>query len=264
MVRCWASFHSAQPTELYVGYCEHTMSKKNILEEIKRTTEANGGIPLGKQRFFQETGIKESDWSGKFWTRWSDAVKDAGYLPNKMQDAFSDDSLLEAYASLVKKLGHVPTSPELRMEARSDIDFPSHNTFSRFGSKQQLLDKLLAFCRINKNYSDLVFVLDKLPRKEHSPDNEGVPTKTERGHVYLLHFGGEEYKIGCSNNVERRFREIKTQMPYEGKIIHAIETGDPEGIEAYWHQYFKGKRLKGEWFKLSASDVKYFKKRKLM
>lgn len=240
------------------------MSKNNILEEIKRTAEANGGIPLGKQRFFQETGIKESDWSGKFWTRWSDAIKDAGYLPNKMQDAFSDKSLLEAYASLVKKLGHVPTSPELRMEARSDIDFPSHNTFSRFGSKQQLLDKLLAFCRINENYSDLVFVLDKLPRKEHSPDNGGVPTKTERGHVYLLHFGGEEYKIGCSNNVERRFREIKTQMPYEGKITHAIETGDPEGIEAYWHQYFKGKRLKGEWFKLSASDVKYFKKRKLM
>jgi len=147
------------------------------------------------------------------------------------------------------------------MEARSDVDFPSHNTFSRFGSKQQLLDKLLAFCRINENYSDLVFVLGKLPRKEHSPD---IPTKIEHGHVYLLHFGGEEYKIGCSNNVERRFREIKTQMPYEGKIIHAIETGDPEGIEAYWHQYFKDKRLKGEWFKLSASDVKYFKKRKLM
>ena len=240
------------------------MSKNNILEEIKRTAEANGGIPLGKQKFFQETGIKESDWSGRFWTKWSDAVKEAGYSPNKMQDAFSDESLLEKYALLVRKLGHVPTSPEVRMEARSNVDFPSHNTFSRFGHKQQLIEKLFAFCRNNNNYSDLVSVLGKLPRKEHSPDSEATPTKTECGHVYLLYFGGEEYKIGCSNNVQRRFREIRTQMPYDGKIIHAIETGDPEGIEAYWHQYFQDKRLKGEWFKLSASDVKYFKKRKLM
>lgn len=243
---------------------KNTMSKNNILEEIKRTAEANGGIPLGKQRFFQETGIKESDWSGKFWARWGDAVKDAGYSPNKMQDAFLDESLLEAYASLVKKLGRVPTSPELRLAAGSDSDFPSHNTFSRFGSKHQLLEKLLAFCQSNENYSDLVSFLDKLPKKKYPPENEIELTKIENGYVYLLHFGGEEYKIGCSKNVERRFREIKTQMPYDGTIIHAIETGDPEGIEAYWHQFFKDKRLKGEWFKLTVGDIKYFRQRKLM
>ncbi len=28
---------------------------------------ANGGIPLGVGRFLTETGIKESDWHGKFW-----------------------------------------------------------------------------------------------------------------------------------------------------------------------------------------------------
>lgn len=88
-------------------------------------------------------------------------------------------------------------------------------------------------------------------------------SKTEIGYVYLIHFGAE-YKIGSSSSVERRFREIKTQMPYEGKIIHSIATGDPEGIEAYWHEYFKDRRLKVEWFKLSPSDVRYFKKRKLM
>jgi hypothetical protein len=27
------------------------MSKNHILEEIKRTAEADGGVPLGKQRF---------------------------------------------------------------------------------------------------------------------------------------------------------------------------------------------------------------------
>ena len=87
--------------------------------------------------------------------------------------------------------------------------------------------------------------------------------EAQEGYVYLMQFGSE-YKIGTSNNVERRFRELRTQMPYEGRIIHTIATGDPEGIEAYWHQYYSGKRLKGEWFQLSSNDIRYFKKRKLM
>jgi len=38
------------------------MNKQHILQEIKRTATANDGIPLGRLRFFRETGIKESDW----------------------------------------------------------------------------------------------------------------------------------------------------------------------------------------------------------
>lgn len=94
------------------------------------------------------------------------------------------------------------------------------------------------------------------------PAPDGAKDETA-GYVYLIQFG-KEYKIGNANNVERRFRELKTQMPYEGKIIHTISTGDPEGIEAYWHQYFADKRLKGEWFALTERDVRYFRRRKLM
>jgi Meiotically up-regulated gene 113 len=239
------------------------MNKEEIIKEIQRTADANGGVPLGRHRFFQETGVKESDWSGKFWAKWSDAVVDAGHLPNQMQEAFSDDLLLASYAQLVKEIGHIPTSPEVRMKARSDASFPSHNTFVRFGSKPQLLGKLLGFCRRSEDFVGLVALLEKIPQVKSASEIDLGTVKPEGGYVYLLSFG-EEYKIGSSNNVERRFREIKTQMPYEGKIIHTISTGDPAGIEAYWHQYFKDKRLKGEWFRLSVTDIKYFKKRKLM
>ena len=118
------------------------MNKNLIIDEIKRTSKANGGKPLGKTRFFQETGIKESDWCGKYWTKWGDAVIEAGYLPNKLNEAFPDVFLLEKYALLVRELGHVPTSLEVKMKGRNTVDFPSHNTFLRFGSKQQLLRKL--------------------------------------------------------------------------------------------------------------------------
>lgn len=62
------------------------MNKELILNEIKRTAEANGGAPLGQTRFSQDTGIKVTDWHGKYWARWGSRILE--YC--KGQDSFDD------------------------------------------------------------------------------------------------------------------------------------------------------------------------------
>jgi len=85
------------------------MDKEHIINEIKRTAEANGGIPLGTERFFAETGIRRSDWYGKYWARCGDALIEAGYTPNKLQGSYEEEWVIEKLVSVIKALKRFPT-----------------------------------------------------------------------------------------------------------------------------------------------------------
>jgi len=63
------------------------MTKLYILQEIQRTTQANGGKPLQQIQFESQTGIKRYDWFGVYWARWSDALREAGYARDHVQAA---------------------------------------------------------------------------------------------------------------------------------------------------------------------------------
>ena len=72
------------------------------------------------------------------------------------------------------------------------------------------------------------------------------------------------YKMGRSNNIERRNYELGTKLPEELNMIHKIRTDDPPGIDNYWMNRFKEKRIRGEYFNLSEEDKSTFKRRKFM
>jgi len=240
------------------------MTKQHILEEIKRTAEANNGTPLGTQRFTQETGIKESDWAGKYWARWGDAVREAGYEPNEMQEAYDESHVLEKLAAYIREIGHFPVTRELKLKRRSDSEFPSSSVFPRLGSKAQLALKVATHCKSKVGYDDVIAICESLCSAARPTDNDSRD-EFVIGFVYLLK-SGKYYKIGRSNAAGRRERELQIQLPEAANYVHVIRTDDPVGIEAYWHNRFEPKRIRkgAEWFDLDASDVKAFRRRKFM
>jgi len=93
------------------------MDKRNILDEIRRTAAANGGVALGVQRFYTETGIKESDWRGRFWARWGDAVLEAGFSPNEFTPRIEDSLIIEKLIDLTREFSRFPTQAEMKLKA---------------------------------------------------------------------------------------------------------------------------------------------------
>jgi hypothetical protein len=237
------------------------ITREHIINEIKRTAIANGGVPLGAKRFEIETGIKPYNW-GQFWPRWTEAQCESGFAPNEFQTAFSDELLMQSLIQLIRELKKFPVPSELRMKSRNDSNFPNDKVFDRLGNKQQRLRKIIAYCQSRVGYDDIIHVCSQLltdivPQQEiSSADGPRV------GYVYLLKFRRNDYKIGASNDPERRFGEIATKMPEASVQIHTVKTDDPFGVEAYWHRRFASKQLdkNSEWFQLSAADIQAFRR----
>ena len=65
------------------------------------------------------------------------------------------------------------------------------------------------------------------------------------------------YKIGLTNDVIRRLREMQTGCPYVLFALRAYSVNNPVAVEAMLHAFFHKKRLQGEWFSLDAVDLRY-------
>jgi hypothetical protein len=123
------------------------VGKSEVLDASRRTAAANGGRPLGRDRFARETGIQQGEWLGRYWARWGDALREAGFEPNQMQGRYGEEDMLGVLVAEVRRLGRVPPYAELKMRRREDDSFPSVGVFSRWRSKAELVARLQAYCR---------------------------------------------------------------------------------------------------------------------
>lgn len=245
--------------------------KQYILNEIQRIAAQNDGKPVGVDRFRTETGIAEHEWRGVYWARWSDALSEAGFEPLEWTVGSTVEEILDVLAKLVRKYSRYPTVSEILIEKRSNAAIPTPKALKRkVGGKAEAITKLRDYCSSRKEYADVSAILAQENIGEDSED--GATERNNRagklkpsGHVYLVR-SGRLYKIGQTANRWQRMNQLDKQTS-EGidEVIHTIAAfDDAPGIERYWHQRFEERRVKGEWFDLSAEDIRAFKKRKWM
>lgn len=107
------------------------------------------------------------------------------------------------------------------MYTRNRDGFPGHSTFrNHFGTKERLVTALRMFVHEHDEFADLIPLLPE-PKE---PEAEVPATEVlSNGLVYLLK-PGDYYKIGRSDRIEQRVKEISVTMPEPVELIHAIRT----------------------------------------
>lgn len=215
--------------------------RDHILAEIRRLTVENDGAPIGQRTFENETGIKQSQWRGKLWARWGDAVAEAGHRRNTATPKLNPDTVLDHLEEACRDYRHFPTYAEWRMYTQEKpIGINSYHR--AFGGREEAITALRDRA-IERGENDL---LEILPDTEtNAAETEDVPAtgsferlQNDHRFVYLIKSGNQKlYKIGQAKNVEGRIENLRTADP-SIEPIHKIRTRDPGAIEKYWHDLF--------------------------
>jgi hypothetical protein len=243
------------------------LSRDELLAELRKVVAANEGKVPGGRTFETATGIKDSAWKGRYWARFSDFVKDAGFDSNLLNQKISDADLLRQLADLTRRLGYVPVREEISMEARSRPGFPVWQTFTaRFGGMPQTVAALLEFSRTAGDSALANLCEQRLERhaSRTKPSSKGKhQTPHKVGFVYLKYSPSLRlYKIGKANDARKRGAGISLLLPEDLVPKHEIRTDCPFILEKYWANRFRDKRKQGEWYDLNSEDIKSFKQRR--
>lgn len=243
------------------------VSREEILSEIgKYVSGHNGGVP-GERTFAAATGIKPWAWKGRYWARWTDAVREAGYNPKAMQQKIPDEDMLRQLAGFVTKLGHFPVQSEIDMQAGTAPGFPVSDTFrKRYGGMPQTAVALLEYSRKTGDATLAKLCEARLESEALKPKpaaNRKPGTVAKPGFVYLKYSPSLRlYKIGKANDPIKRGAGISLLLPEDLVPKHAIRTDCPFILEKYWENRFRDKKKQGEWYDLNSADIEAFKKRR--
>src|SRR5262249_27384319 len=149
--------------------------RDQILDEIRRLAASNSGRPPGRRLFESETGIRESAWFGVYWSRWGDALSEAGFTPTAPNERLDEEHVLMQLAEACRHFGRVPATMELRMYKRLDATFPNEKTIlAAFGGKANLVRRLGEWVRARAGYEDVAAMVPESAASEAEPKTAPV------------------------------------------------------------------------------------------
>lgn len=243
------------------------LTKNGIIKELQRCAEENNGKTPGEKAFYAYSGIGIYDLKKHGWAFYGELVKDTGLTPNKFDKTkYTNEQLCKLFIKAIRDKKKWPTRGELDVLHHKAINFPDSSTFyNKLGKIKNLAlpRKILEFTEDKKGYGDIVAISNSVIEKyekQYSLTSQHDERK-RKGWVYLFRHGNyTQYRIGRSYDLLRRGKEIRIQLPKRAVLIHTIETIDPEGIETYWLNRYKNKKMNGDWFNLSRNEVNEFKR----
>jgi hypothetical protein len=242
-------------------------TRDEIIAEIRKYVAANAGKIPGSRAFESATRIKESSWRGRYWARWTDAIRDAGLEPGVWNQKIPEDDMVRKLTVYVATLGRFPTWDEINLHARQTAGFPVAVTIKRrFGGMLRLAGALLEIARSDGN--DLLAKLceerlNRVDEREATTNAKREAHVPPLGFVYLKYSPSLRlYKIGKANDPKKRGVGISLLLPHDLIPKHEIRTDCPFLLEKYWEQRFRAKKKQGEWYDLTSAEVETFKSRR--
>lgn len=77
------------------------------------------------------------------------------------------------------------------------------------------------------------------------------------GFIYIVHIYHDVYKIGMTKRLDQRLIEIDNSSHFNTDLFIAIGTNKYKELEKEIHYTFANKKIKGEFFRLSISDLEW-------
>ncbi|MDO9415386.1 GIY-YIG nuclease family protein [Pararhizobium sp.] len=204
--------------------------RDEVIKKIVALAQRNDGKPPGVERFEAETGIKRHKLLGPIWRTWADALGEAGFAPNVLNKAFSDEKILSSVLEISKAIGRFPTTGDLAFETTRRPDAPNRKTIGKRWNMVELAEALVTYAE-GLGETDVVanarqYLSTRTPR---AASVEIAEDKFPSGYVYMQRHGND-YKIGFTSSLSKRGRQIQIELPQEIELVHSILTDDPSGV----------------------------------
>ncbi|MCX6737809.1 MAG: GIY-YIG nuclease family protein [Candidatus Parcubacteria bacterium] len=237
------------------------LTKEAIIEEIRKYAKENCGKTPSEKIFYEHVGIGIYDLKKNGWANYGELVSEAGLTPNTFDNTqYSREQLCEMFIEVIREKGKWPTRGILDVKHHNEVSFPDSSTFyKKLGLKIDLAKAILAFIKDKQEYNDIIEVCNLTMGEVEDQDEFLEDGDVTSGFVYLGKQHGD-YKIGKAKDANRRRDDITLLGSEPFNLIHEIKTDDMDGLEKYWHNRFKSKWKRGEWFNLNSVDVKAFKR----